>query len=200
MVDRELNKRYGVRPVDIKRPSYIGFAGKPLTAEQIRKNQIKKRDIQWQENFNNECRCLIHTLDDKKFVADSLALMISQLSGEEFHISGRGLEYEEENENIPLTERRRNVRTRLADARLTLPTDIITLNSITSLLSQTSTVSNWPESDTPEIFFRAIRSGSKTRFDKQLGFRSSRQPFTLPSNHSGPLCESSLVDKVSLVN
>lgn len=200
MVDRELNKRYGVRPVDIKRPSYIGFAGKPLTAEQIRKNQIKKRDIQWQENFNNECRCLIHTLDDKKFVADSLALMISQLSGEEFHISGRGLEYEEENENIPLTERRRNLRTRLADARLTLPTDIITLNSITSLLSQTSTVSNWPESDTPEIFFRAIRSGSKTRFDKQLGFRSSRQPFTLPSNHSGPLCESSLVDKVSLVN
>lgn len=88
-----------------------------------------------QENFNNEYRCLIDTLDDKKFVIDSLALMISQLSGEDFHILYRGLEYKEEKENILMTEGRQNLRTRLADARLTLPTDIIILNSISRLLS-----------------------------------------------------------------
>ena len=200
MVDRDFDKRYGVRLVDVKRSFYIGIENKPLTAEQIRQNQIRKRNIQLQENYNNECRCLIHILDDKSFVADSLALMISQLSGEDFHISYRGLEYEEENEDVPLTERRGNLRTRLADARLTLPTDIITLNSIGRLLSQSSKVSNRPESNTPDTFYRAIRSDSYTRFDKQLGFRSSKQPFTLPSNHGGPLYESSLVDKDNLVN
>lgn len=201
MVDRDFDKRYGVRPVDVKRSFYIGIKNKPLTAKQIRQNQIKKRDIQLQENYNNECRTLIHTLDDKTFVTDSLALMISQLSGGVFHISYRGPEYEEENEDFPLPQRRKHLRTRLADARSTLPTDITTLNSISRLLlSQSPKVSYWPESDTPDTFYRAIRSDSYTRFDEQLGFRSSRQPFTLPSNHGGPLYDSSLVDKNSLVN
>jgi hypothetical protein len=201
MVNRDFDKRYGVRQVDIERSFYIGIKNRPLTAEQIRQNQIKKRYIQLQENYNSDCQSLIHTLDDRTFVTDSLALMISQLSGEVFDISYRGPKYEEENEDVPLLERTAIVRTRLADARLTLPTDITTLNSISRLLlSQSSKVSYWPESDTPDTFYRAIRSDSYTRFDKQLGFRSSRQPFTLPSNHAGPLFESSLVDKGSLVN
>ncbi|KAJ5763237.1 hypothetical protein N7533_001918 [Penicillium manginii] len=201
MIDHHFDKRYGVHPVDIQRSLYIGIKNKPLTAEQIRKNQIKKRNIQLQENYNNECRDLIQTLDDKTFVTDSLALMISHLSGEVFHISYRGAGCEEENENVPLPERRANLRARLADARSTLPTDITTLNSIGRiLLSQSSKVSNWPELATPDTFYRAIRSDSYTRFDKQLGFRSSRQPLTLPSNHGGPLYESSLIDKDSLVN
>lgn len=201
MVDRNLSKRYGVHPVDVTRAFYIGFGDKSLTAEQIRQNQIRKRNIQLRENYNSESRSLIHTLDDKNFVADSLAFMTSQLSGEIFHISKRDLEYEEENEDIPLAERRGALRTRLADAHLSLPTDITTLNSINRLLlSQSPKVLNWPEPDTPDFFYRATRSESYTRFDKRLGFRSSRQPFTLPSNHGGPLYESSLVDRDSLVN
>lgn len=123
MADHNLSKRYGVRPVDIKRSFYIGFENKPLTAEQIRQNRIRKRKIQLWENYNNECRALIHTLDDKTFVTDNLAFMTSQLSSEVFHISYCGPEYEEENEDVPLAERRAAFRTRLADARLTLPTD-----------------------------------------------------------------------------
>lgn len=201
MVNRDFDKRYGVRLVDVERFFYAGIKNKPLTEEQYRQNQIKKRYIQLQENYNSECRNLIHTLDDKTFVTDSLALMVSQLLGEVFHISYRGPEYEEENEDVPLPQRRANLRARLADARSTLPTDITTLNFISRLfLSQRSMVSHWPEPDTPDTFYRAIWSDSYTRFDKQLGFRSSRQPFTLPSNHGGPLYESLLVDKDSLAN
>jgi hypothetical protein len=201
MADRDPTKRYEIRPVDIKRSFFLGFRDKPLTEEKIRQNQDNKCNIRLQENYNNECRRLVHTLDDKTFVTDSLALMVSQLSGEVLHISNHGLEYEEENQDVLLLERIGHLKTRLADARLTLPTDIITLNYISRLfLSQTSKLSNQPESDTPDIFYRAIRSDSNSRFDKQLGFRSSRQPFTLPSNHGGPLCESLLVDKDILTN
>lgn len=201
MADRHPNKRYGIGPVEVERSFYIGFEDNPLTEEQIRQNQVNKRNLQLQENYNNECQKLINTLDDKIFLSDSLAFIISQVSGGALHISRPGLNYDEENEEIPLLERRGNLRSRLADARLTLPTDTITLNHLSRLLlSQRSKLSNRPEPDTPDIFYRAIRSDSCSRFDKKLGFRSSRQPFTLPSSHGGPLYESSLVDKDILKN
>lgn len=68
------------------------------------------------------------------------------------------------------------------------------------LLSQTIKRLSTPEPDTPEILYRAFRSDNHGRFDKHLGFRSSNQPFTLITDHGGPLHESSLVDKDSLKN
>ena len=201
MAEHDLKEKYGVRPVDVKRAFYIGIKDKPLTEEQKRQNQDKKRNAQLQEEYNDQRQRLVNILDDKIFLADSLALIASQLLGGGLHVPRQRLEYEEANEDLPLSEKKRNIGNRLTDAGLTLPADIKTLNTLSKvLLSQNFENLNRPEPNTPDIFYRAIRSDSHGRYDKHLGFRSSRQPFTLPPNHGGPLHESSLVDKDILKN
>jgi hypothetical protein len=89
---------------------------------------------------------------------------------------------------LSLPEMTGNMRVRLTDASLTLPTDIKTLHTLSKvLLGRGSEHSDGPEPNTPGIFYRAFRSGSYSRYDKDLGFRPSRQPLTLSSNHDGPL-------------
>jgi hypothetical protein len=201
MTEHDLKKKYGVRPIDVKKVYYIVSKDKPLTEKQERQNQDKKHNVQLQEEYNDQLQKLINILNDKIFIADSLALIASQLSGGALHIPRQGLGYEEANEELPLSEKRRNIRNRLTDAGLTLPRDRKTPNTLSKvLLSQSPENLNRPEPNTPDIFYRAFRSDSHSRYDKQLGFRSSNQPSTLPPNHGGPLHESLLVDKDVLKN
>lgn len=204
MAAHNVPERYGVRPVRIVRHYNIAFAdGPPLTEGQIRENRVNERDVQLQEEYNVLCQRLVNTLDDKIFLADSLGFVASLVTGGALPIPCQSFhyKYEEPNRELLLPEKNMNIRIRLTDMLLTLSTDIKTLNTLNKvLLGRCCEHSVRPEPNTPRILYRAIRSCSYSRYDKHLGFRSSRQPFTLPSNHDGSLHESSLVDKDVLKN
>lgn len=201
MVEHDDNERYGLRAVAVTKGRYIGFDDEPLREEQKRQNRENERNAQLQEEYNDLRQILVNVLDDKIFLADSLGLIASQISRSALNVPRQSLEYEEANEELPLSERKKNIRSRLIDARLTFPTDIKILNTLNKvLLSRSFGHLDQPEPNTPDILYRVMRSNSHSRYDKQLGFRSSRQPFTLPSDHGGPLHESSLVDQDSLRN
>jgi hypothetical protein len=69
---------------------------------------------------------------------------------------------------------------RLTDANLTLSADIKTLGALNrAFLRKISDRLIRPELNTPNIFYRAFRPGSYSRYDENLGFRSSNQSFTL---------------------
>jgi hypothetical protein len=100
------------------------------------------------------------------------------------------------NEALSLSEKEGIIKIRLANAKLTLPSDIETLKALNkSLLSKGFDRLIPPEPNTLDVLYRAFRPGSYSRYDMKLGFRASDQPFTLPFNHEGPLHESSLVDE-----
>lgn len=204
MAAHDVPERYGVRPARILRHYYIPLAGRPpLTDEQIRENRANERNAQLQEEYNALCQRLVNALDDKIFLADSLGFVASLVTGGSLPIPCQSLhnKYEEATGELPLPEKNRNMRIRLTDVLLTLSADIQTLNTLNKfLLGRSCEHSIRPEPNTPRILYRAIRSSSYSRYDKHLGFRSSRQPLTLPSNHDGSLHESSLVDKDALKN
>ncbi|GLA78630.1 hypothetical protein AtubIFM55763_011644 [Aspergillus tubingensis] len=204
MAAHDIPERYGVHPVRVARGRLIRFADKPpLTEGQIRENQANERNSQLQEEYNHLCRRLVNALDDKIFLTDSLGFIASLVTGGALPIPCRGPnnQYEEVDGDLSLPEKNSIMRIRLADVLLTLSADTQTLNTLNKvLLSRSCEHSVRPEPNTPGIFYRSIRSSSYSRYDKHLGFRSSRQPFTLPSNHHGPLHESSLVDKDVLKN
>lgn len=200
MTEHDPSKKYGLRPITIPRWKYSDKR-KPLTEGQKRQNRENERNTQLQEEYNDLRQSLINVLDDKIFLADSLGLIASQISRRALDVPRQSLEYEEVNEELPLSERKRNIRSRLIDASLTLPTDMKILSTLNQvLLSRSFGRLDQPEPNTPDILYRVIQSNSHSRYDERLGFRSSRQPFTLPSDHGGPLHESSLVDKDILKN
>lgn len=204
MAKHDLNERYGLRPVAVINCCYIPFAGERLSEEQERQNQDNKGNARLQNEYNYLQQKLLNLLDDKIFYADSLALIASHVSGGALHhVLRERLEYEKANEDLdlPLSERKRNIKIRLRDAGLTLPVVIKTLNTLSQiLLSRSSEHLDHPEPKTLGIFYRVVLSNSHGRYDEHLGFRSLRQPLTSPSNHRGPLNESSLVDKDILKN
>jgi hypothetical protein len=204
MAGHDIPERYGIRPVRIVKSSHVQIAGRPpLTERQIRENWDNERNVQLQEQYNDLCRSLVNILDDKIFLADSLGFVTSVVAGGPLHVPCHSVEYEYEEADsmLSLPEMTGNMRVRLTDASLTLPTDIKTLHTLSKvLLGRGSEHSDRPEPNTPGIFYRAFRSGSYSRYDKDLGFRSSRQPLTLSSNHDGPLHESSLVNYDILKN
>lgn len=197
MAERDVSERYGIHPVRIVRRSHISIAGRPLTERQIRENRDNNRNVQLQEQYNELCRSLVNILDDIIFLADSLGFVSSVVAGGILHVPCHTVEYENEEADLklPLSEKIGNMRARITDASLTLPTDIKTLHTLSKvLLGRGFEHSGRPEPNTPDIFYRAFRPGSYSRHDKDLGFRSSRQPLTLSSDHDGPLHESSLVN------
>lgn len=202
MAGHDLTERYGVRRVHVNRSCHVGFVDEPpLTQRQIKENLDNERNAQRQEKHNDLCRRLVNVLDDRIFLAESLVLVTSLVTGGALHVPPQRLQYEEANEALSLPEIEKKIKIRLLDASLTLPTDIGTLKALNKvLLSRSSEHLIRPEPNTPGIFYRAIRSSSYSRYDKDLGFRSSKQPFTLPSSHGGPLHESSLVDQDALKN
>lgn len=201
MARHDLTERYGIRLFYVHKREYVGIADEPLIEERIRESLDNKHNAQLQERHNDLRRKLIHDTDDKIFVADSLAFVTSLVTHETLNIPARRLEYEEINEALPLSEKERIMRIRQADANLTLSADTRTLSTLNkAVLKKFSDHLIQPEENTPDVFYRAFRFGSYSRYDKDLGFRSSNQPFTLPSSYEGPLHESSLVDKDGLKN
>ncbi|OKO96497.1 hypothetical protein PENSUB_10672 [Penicillium subrubescens] len=200
MAGHDRTKRYGVRLVEVKKKCFIGIVDEPLVEEDKRETLNTKRNAQLQENHNDLCQRLIHALDDKIFVTKCLAFVTSLVTGENLDVPPRKLEYEEVNGALSLSEKER-IMNRLTDANLTLSADMKTLSALNrALLKKFSDHLSRPETNTPDIFYQAFRSGSYSRCAKNLGFRSSNQPFTLPSIYEGPLHERSLVDKDGLKN
>lgn len=115
---RNHDETFGLRPMEVRRVSYYGLH-KPLTEEQRMQNRDNELNIPLHSEYNDLRQKLINTLRDKIFLADSLALRASQISSDTLHVSRHRIEYEEDNEELPLPERKRNIRNRLADASLT---------------------------------------------------------------------------------
>ncbi|KAJ5100493.1 hypothetical protein N7456_006545 [Penicillium angulare] len=193
MTKRRIPQRYGVKPVQIVRRLQF-VEDPPFTEQEKRENENMER---LQERYNGFCQRLIDMLDDKIFLAESLGLVTSLITGGSLQSPCSTLEYNFEsdlNKNRTLPEMNEKMQVRLADSSLTFQADITTLHALNNLLlSRASENYVQPEPNTPEILYRAFRTGSYSRFDKDLGFRSSRQPLTPPSNYDGPLEESSLV-------
>ncbi|KAJ5640316.1 uncharacterized protein N7484_008178 [Penicillium longicatenatum] len=204
MAEHDIPKRYGIHPVRIVRSSYVHIPGRrPLTERQIRENRDSERNVQLQEQYNELCRSLVKILDDKMFLADSPGFVISAVAGGALHVPCTTVEfeYEEADSKLSLLEMIGIMRARLTDASLTLSTDIKSLHTLSKvLLGRGSERSDRLEPNIPDVFYRAVRSGSYSRHDKDLGFRSSKQPLTLSSNYDGPLHESSLINYDILKN
>lgn len=94
------------------------------------------------------------------------------------------------------------VKTRLRDASLAHQNDRESLHMLGRFLRDRtySRPKDYPESDTPELLYRAFKGRCHGRHDQDLGFRSSNQHLTSPSYHNGTLLDSSLVDKDTLRN
>lgn len=193
MAGRRDSGRYGVKPVAIS--YHVGFADDPpFTEQEIRKIEDDKR---LQGRYNDHCHRLIDMFDDKIFLADSFGFVASLIAGGPLQSPCPRFRYEYEselNESLSLPERIKRINVRLHDASLTFRADITALHTLSGLLlSRGPDNLIPPELDTPEVLYRAFRKSSHGRYDKELGFRSSRQPFTTPSNYDGPLRESPLV-------
>jgi hypothetical protein len=185
MSESEHNDKYGLRPIAVGgHRLYLGFPDEPPTEEQKRWNEDELHSHQQKQEYNKLRQSLVNTLDDKIFLAESLELVASYISGKRLPCPRHRLSYQSTDDGHPLPERIDNIKTRLADAKLTFSDDIQTLKMLNTIcLSRNSGQFNYPESDTPSIFYRAFQTRSHGRYDESLGFRSSKQPLTLPSHY-----------------
>jgi hypothetical protein len=169
MAGHELTKRYGVRPVHVNNKHYEGFADEPLTEGQIRENLDNEHNARLQKQHNHLCRRLIHVLDDKIFVADSLRFVASLVTGQALEVPPQRLEYEEANEALLLPEKEKIMRVRLTDANLTLPSDIRTLKTFNKLLlSKNSDPLIQPKPNTLDIFIGPFSQAAIVNMTKTL--------------------------------
>ncbi|OJD16003.1 hypothetical protein AJ78_03795 [Emergomyces pasteurianus Ep9510] len=139
---------------------------------------------------------LSRLLDDKIFLANSLAFVSSKINGGWELPQPLNLNYVGTNERLTEDEEMQKIKTRISDTRLTFSTDTHTLRSLTRyLISQNlgAGCEEFPEIDTPNVLFRAFNRRNHTRYDDRFGFRSSRQPFTLPDPQARGLKGSALV-------
>lgn len=195
---KEVREIHGLREPSIVKRRYIEFPDKPLTEERKEHNREVERSVRLSSRQLKLC-CL---LDDKIFVAESLNFVTSKVFGMKVRNTRPKFDSINTGEESPSTEKINIVNTRLRDASLTYHNDIETLRMLNSSLIHRdfSRRKDYPESDTPELLYRAFKDSCHGRHDHDLGFRSSRQPLTSPSYHNGTLLDSSLVDKDSLRN
>lgn len=173
-------------------------SGKSLTEEHKEHN----REVERSANLGPLQQKLWYLLTDKIFLAESLNYVTSKPFGTKVQNARPKLESVNTGEESPLTEKIKIANIRLRDASLTYHIDIETLRMLNRSLTcpTLSRPKDYPESDTPELLYRAFKSSCHGRHDQDLGFRSSRQPLTSPFHHNGTLLESSLVDKDALRN
>lgn len=134
MNKRDRDEVFGLQPIDVRRVLYFPFPDKPITEEQQRRNLDNERNARLHLEYNDLQQILINILHDKIFLADSLALRVSLISSGALHVPRHGIEYEEENEELPLSERKRSIRNRPADAGLTFETELETLKTLNKVL------------------------------------------------------------------
>lgn len=195
---KEVREIHGLREPSIIRRYCRGFPDEPLTEEQKEHNREVERSV----NLSSLQLKLCCLLDDKFFVAESLNFVTSKVFGMKVQNTRPKFESINTGEESPSTEEIKIVKTRLRDAILTYHNDIETLRMLNrSLIHRAfSRPKDYPESDTPELLYRAFKSSCHGRHGQDLGFRSSRQPLTSFSYHNGTLLDSSLVDKDALRN
>ncbi|KAK2740399.1 hypothetical protein FQN57_006139 [Myotisia sp. PD_48] len=187
-----VHKRYGLSQRVLKSQF---LDGPPLTEEDNEHNDDQKRQPEIVKKLQNY-------LDDKIFIADSMNLMASKLTGKPGRNHARPeVLYRETDEGIPKHSRIRSIR--LNDAQLTYHTNLKTLQMLVEAvmdLPLPNTEQDFPEADTPEVLYRAFNASCHTRYDERLGFRSSSAYLISPEYDAQTLEFSSLVDKESLRN
>ncbi|OJJ53533.1 hypothetical protein ASPSYDRAFT_94733 [Aspergillus sydowii CBS 593.65] len=196
----QVREMHGLREIPVKRHYYVGFPDEPLTKAQEEENRVGRHDVILGEEYNGLQLELCCLLDDKIFVAESLNFVASEVTGVQGQNARTEMKPAGIAEGLPLSERKKIVKTRLRDARLAYQHDIETLRMLSGFL-MTRTFSrpkDYPEPDTPEVLYRAFKGACHSRHSKDLGFRSSNQPLTFPSYHNGTLLDSSLVDEDAL--
>ncbi|PYI19099.1 hypothetical protein BO99DRAFT_146368 [Aspergillus violaceofuscus CBS 115571] len=181
---------------------HIQKGDKPLTKEQKEHNRKSGHPAELRDEINRIQLKLCCLLDDKLFVAESLQYVASKMAGSRIQTASPEIERMETRQGLTLSERTDILNARLRDASLGYQTDIETLRMLNRyLISQAhSKPMEYPESDTPELFYRAFKCGNHGRHSVELGFRSSNQPLTPPAYHDGTLLNSLLVNKDSLTN
>jgi hypothetical protein len=190
-------ERYGLRRVLVENVSNVSFEGRPLTEEDKEWDREADRIAKLAEEYNKSCQELSDLLDDKIFLAETLGYIISMITGEKFVSSQHNLEYGEINGPLPLSERIRIINTRKADASLSYSVDLQTLRTLHKALlaGHFDLPRDFPEPDTPEVLYRVFRQSCYGRHDKNLGFRSSRQPLTPPDLYAYVLDTGPLTDE-----
>ncbi|KAL2793210.1 hypothetical protein BJX66DRAFT_326257 [Aspergillus keveii] len=182
----EVREMHGLRKFSVNRVYFLDLTDKPLTEAKKEHNRAVKRNAEVGDEYNDLQLKLCCLLDDKIFLAESLNFLKSTDTAE----------------GILLSEMMKIVKTRLRDASLAYQNDTETLRMLNKFLMKRtfSRPKDYPEPDTPELFYRAFNGGCWSRHCQDLGFRSSNQPLTPPSYYDGTLLDSSLVDKDALKN
>ncbi|GKZ61329.1 hypothetical protein AnigIFM49718_008039 [Aspergillus niger] len=198
----EVRELHGLQDLPVVTRYYIRVGENPLTEEQKEHNRISHQTAKLSVEFNRIQLKLCCLLDDKLFVAESLQYVASKMAGTKIQTASPKIERMETRQGLTLSEKTDILNVRLRDASLGHQTDIETLRMLNRyLISQAhSKPMEYPESDTPELFYRAFKCGSHGRHSVELGFRSSNQPLTPPAYHDGTLLNSLLVNKDSLTN
>ena len=202
MPTQKVREIHGLQEFPVVRRSYIGFPGETLTKAGKEHNRVVERNAKLGDEYNKLQLRLCCLLDDKIFVAESLNYVASKVTGMKTQNSRPKLEYTDTGGELPLSEKAEIVKIRLRDASLTYQNDIETLRMFNRFLRDRnfSPPKDYPESNTPELLYRAFKGGCHGRHGQDLGFRSSNQPLTSPSYHNGTLLDSSLVDRDALRN
>jgi hypothetical protein len=198
----EVRELHGLRKFSIDRVYFLDLTDKPLTEAKKEHNRAVKRNAEVGDEYNDLQLKLCCLLDDKIFLAESLNFVASKVTGMKVQNAKTELKSTDTAEGIPLSEMMKIVKTRLRDASLAYQNDTETLRMLNRfLINRTfSRPKDYPEPDTPELFYRAFNGGCWSRHCQDLGFRSSNQPLTPPSYYDGTLLDSSLVDKDALKN
>jgi hypothetical protein len=202
MPDYEFTKRYGLKKLPVIRCSRPSTRDKHLTDEDKEWNRENKREYKLGREYNELQQDLSYLLDDKIFIAETFCFMTSKFTGMKFQSARPELQYEEIDTGLPLSERIQNIKIRKNDASLAYNVDLQTLRMLNKalMIRNLSQPRDNPESDTPEILYRAFTHRCHSRHDKILGFRLSEEPLTSPCHHIGTLLDGSLVDKDTLRN
>ncbi|PYH78428.1 hypothetical protein BO82DRAFT_156603 [Aspergillus uvarum CBS 121591] len=160
---------------------------KSITMKPIIKQKWLGTSINYSKNFSTDSMTssLLLTLSCFLTSPDTVEGLHCQRDNHIYNNTGDGLTF---------SEKKRNIENRLADADLTLPMDRGILKRLNKkVLGQSFDRLIRPELDTPSVFYRAFQPTSHSRYDPDLGFRSSKQPLTIPCHHEGTLCDSRLV-------
>ncbi|RAK71465.1 uncharacterized protein BO72DRAFT_490501 [Aspergillus fijiensis CBS 313.89] len=198
----QVRELHGLQNLPSVATYYFASTGKPLTEEKEEYNRTSRHTRELTAEFNRNQLKLCCLLDDKLFVAESLQYVTSKMAGTKIQTARPMIERVETRQGLTLSEKTDILSVRLRDASLGHQANIESLRIVNRyLISQAhSNPMEYPESDTPELFYRAFQCGSYSRHSMELGFRSSNQPLTPPAYHDGTLLNSLLVNKDSLTN
>jgi hypothetical protein len=184
------------KPFGLDLPSSIKLrksGGPSLTDEEKESNKLNQR-------LSTRRFELCRLLDDRIFIQQSLKFAIVKVTVGKCnsHVIKDDGPDQLQQATMPLHEEIRNVERRIKDILLTRDDEIGSLRALNRyLLSQASHAlvrAEFPEKNTPELFFRVIwKNKGYTRFDKDFGFRSSN-PLAPPDFQSPTLLQSPFLD------